>query len=261
MADNLDIWHSLEKTDPTHVKEITGKAYRGNSPRPHWVIFKLTERFGPVGLGFGWEVLSDGYVDSIPHEDGTEKLHEVRIQFWWSEGGERCCVDSYGATKALYKAGTKNGQPGYWVSDEDAAKKSLTDAITKAASWLGVAADIFMGRWDDSKYVAELKAEAREEAKRETSRPAGHSAPPNDQANTKPLSEQAAPAGPRDTHEPTPLELFIGKMNKARDLADLQSIWNAHPADLRAHQGAIKAKDRMKGTLLQQPLEHDGRAA
>lgn len=149
---NLAIWNSLERTDPKHVKEITGKAYKGNSPRPHWVIWKLTERFGPVGIGFGWTVVMDRYVDGIAHPDGTEKLHELRILFW--AGDSERGIDSYGATKALYKG--RNG----WVSDEDAAKKSLTDAITKAASWLGVAADIFMGRWDDSKYVAELKQEA-----------------------------------------------------------------------------------------------------
>lgn len=268
---NLAIWRSLEETDPRHVKEITGKTYKGNSPRPQYVIYRLTERFGPVGLGFGWEVLSDAYVDGAPHADGTEKTHECRIRFWWREGGDRCEVDSYGATKALYKAGTKGGQPGYWVSDEDAAKKSLTDAITKAASWLGVAADIFMGRWDDSKYVAALRQEARKEADPATSRPAGYATPGNDRStatvegaavrsDARPLSQQAAPAGPREEHEPSPLELFIGKLNKATSLEDLQAIWSAH-RDLQGNKGAIAAKDRNKGRLCQQPFEHDGRAA
>lgn len=239
MSDNLAIWQSLERTDPKHVKEITGKSYKGNSPRPQYVIYRLTERFGPVGLGFGWEVVSDGYVDGIPQPEGVEKVHECRIRFWWREGGERYCVDSYGATKALYKT-----NKGFWTSDEDAAKKSLTDAITKAASWLGVAADIFMGRWDDNKYVAELKEEARKEAA------------PQQPAEKPKLSDQAAASGPRDT-QPTPLDLFIGKLDKARNLNDLQAIWTSHSADLRGNSGAIRAKDRMKGILAQQPLEMD----
>ena len=45
--------------------------------------------------------------------------------------------------------------------DEDAPKKSLTDAIIKAASHLGIAANIFLGRWDDQKYLAEVNAEYR----------------------------------------------------------------------------------------------------
>jgi hypothetical protein len=158
MTDNLAIWNALERTDPKHVKAITGKAYQGNSPRPHWVIWKLTEQFGPVGVGFGWTVLHDAYVPGVPRVDGVEQMHEVRISFWAGSGKP---VESYGATKALYKAKVNaDGTGGYWVSDEDAAKKSLTDAITKAASWLGVAGDIFMGRWDDSKYVEGLKREA-----------------------------------------------------------------------------------------------------
>jgi hypothetical protein len=160
MTANLAIWQSLERTDPKHVKPITGKSYQGNSPKPHYVIWRLTERFGPVGVGFGWNVIREGYVPGIPHQDGAEQLHECHILFWWRDGGERGEVESFGGTKALYKA-----KQGYWVSDEDAAKKSLTDAITKAASWLGVAGDIFMGRWDDSKYVDGLKAEARNPVK------------------------------------------------------------------------------------------------
>lgn len=160
---NLSIWNALFRTDPAHVKPITGKTYQGNSPKPQYVIWRLTEQFGPVGCGFGWVVLSERYIDGKPHQDGTEKLHECRIRFWWKADGERCEIESYGCTRALYKAGTKGGQSGYWVDDEDAAKKSLTDAIVKAASWLGVAGDIFMGRWDDSKYQQELREEMRAE--------------------------------------------------------------------------------------------------
>lgn len=165
MSNNLTIWNALFKTDPAHVKAITGKSYGGNSPKPHYIIFRLTEKFGPVGQGFGWEVLQDGYIDGAPRADGTEKMHECRIKFWWRPDFDmnKCEVESYGCTKALYKAKVQaDGTGGYWVSDEDAAKKSLTDAIVKAASWLGAAGDIFMGRWDDSKYVAELKREFAE---------------------------------------------------------------------------------------------------
>ena len=33
-----------------------------------------------------------------------------------------------------------------WTTDEDAPKRSLADALAKAASWLGVAAGIRLGR-------------------------------------------------------------------------------------------------------------------
>ena len=37
------------------------------------------------------------------------------------------------------------------------AEKSLTDAVTKAASWLGIGADVHLGLWDDNKYTNNLR--------------------------------------------------------------------------------------------------------
>ena len=43
--------------------------------------------------------------------------------------------------------------------DDDFAKKLETDMITKALSRLGFNADVFMGKFDDNKYVAAVKHE------------------------------------------------------------------------------------------------------
>src|SRR5689334_24281044 len=43
--------------------------------------------------------------------------------------------------------------------DEDAGKKSVTDAMVKCMSMIGFAGDIFSGRWDDSKYVEQVGQE------------------------------------------------------------------------------------------------------
>ena len=40
----------------------------------------------------------------------------------------------------------------------------IRDALVKCASYLGFAGDIFAGRWDDSKYVAELRREFAEQS-------------------------------------------------------------------------------------------------
>src|SRR5690606_27532811 len=102
----------------------------------------------PVGQGFGWEVLTEGFTPL-----GDEILHWCRVRFWHTK--REHYYEAYGQTKALMK--TRNGL----MSDEDAPKKSLTDAIIKAASQLGIAANIFLGRWDDQKYVAEVEKEYR----------------------------------------------------------------------------------------------------
>lgn len=148
--DNLRHWNAYADIDPAFTKPITGKPYKGTSPNPQYVIRCLTDLFGPVGEGFGWDVVAEAFEPM-----GEEVLHWCRIKFWHTSRANT--YDSYGQTKALAK--TKNGL----VLDEDAPKKSLTDAIIKASSHLGIAANIFLGRWDDQKYVAQVDAEYRQE--------------------------------------------------------------------------------------------------
>lgn len=205
---NTEIWHALYKSDPAHVKPITGKSYKGSSPKPHWIIWKLTEQFGPVGKGFGWSVIHSAYIDSIPHQDGCEKRHECRIRFWWSDDDGRHELESEGGTKSLYK--TKSG---YWVDDEDAAKKSLTDAIIKAASWLGAAGDIFMGQWDDHKYQEELRAE-----------------------------KQA------DVIKVDPFKAFMAGLESAQSIDELGHVWS-NGRHMQTQPGAVEAKDKRKAEL------------
>jgi hypothetical protein len=147
---NLDLWEWHADIDPKFTKPITGKQYKGTSPNPQYVIRCLTEMFGPVGQGFGWEIVREEFTPL-----GEEVLHWCRIRFW--HGRREDWFESYGQTKALLK--TKNGL----MADEDAPKKSLTDAIVKAASHIGVAANIFLGRWDDQKYVQSVADSFREE--------------------------------------------------------------------------------------------------
>ena len=46
--------------------------------------------------------------------------------------------------------------------DADFAKKIETDALTKALSKIGFNADVFMGLYDDHKYVAMIQEEFKE---------------------------------------------------------------------------------------------------
>ena len=151
MTGNLETWDRFADIDPAFTKTITGKDYKGTSPNPHYVIQCLTEMFGPVGQGFGWNVIAED-IQSF----GDTTVHWCRISFWHNDRANT--FEAYGQTKMSYM--TRGNSP-YLKVDEDAPKKSLTDAITKAASQIGVAAGIFLGRWDDSKYVAEVNAEYR----------------------------------------------------------------------------------------------------
>lgn len=142
---NMDIWNAVCVTDPTAVKPITGKQYKGNSPKPYWIIQRATEQFGPCGHGWGVRVLSERFERLTE----TDVLHVALVQVWYLLDGKECSIEQMGQTKAAYKTNA-----GTTMVDEDAPKKSVTDGMVKCLSMLGFAGDIFSGQWDDSKYVA-----------------------------------------------------------------------------------------------------------
>lgn len=156
MSNHLELWQSVEKTDPSHVKEITGKAYRGNSPKPHYIIHKATETFGPCGIGWGFQIAGE----RIEEGAGGDKVHIAHVRVWYKWNDQRGEVEHVGQT--MFCGKRKDGKP---YTDEDAPKKSVTDALIKALSMIGFAGDIFMGRFDDSKYVNELREEIAEQSR------------------------------------------------------------------------------------------------
>lgn len=142
--DNKELWKRAFTTDPRAVKPITGKAYKGNSPKPYWLIERATDEFGPIGVGWGVTVKSERFERLTEHD----VLHVAVVSVWYVIDGKRSeTFDQMGGTKAAYMS--KNGM----VIDEDAGKKSVTDGMVKCLSMLGFAGDIFSGMWDDSKYV------------------------------------------------------------------------------------------------------------
>ena len=142
---NKQLWDSVKVTDPLAVKPITGKSYKGNSPKPYWLIERATETFGPCGIGWGVVVKSERF-ERISE---TDVLHVAVVSVWYVLDGKRSeTFDQMGGTKAAYLT-----SKGSLMVDEDAGKKSVTDGMVKCLSMLGFAGDIFSGQWDDSKYV------------------------------------------------------------------------------------------------------------
>lgn len=171
VGDNMKIWRTVMRTDPRYTKDLAGAGFEGTSINAEYMIMRATEIFGPVGTGWGYEVVEDRMLPGAPmseaiyedkkfignrilrDSDGTlitEQNHSIKIKFWYAiEGEVRGEVEAYGATKYLYK--TKHGI----TCDGEAQKKSLTDAIKKALSLLGFSADVWLGLYDQAEYKAE----------------------------------------------------------------------------------------------------------
>lgn len=153
-ADTLAIWTQVEQTNPAFTKDFNrGGGFKGTAINATYLIRRATELFGPCGLGWGYTVLTSKFITGAPLDDrGTlEQIHCIHLRLWYLHGERRGEVEHFGQT--VFVGRNKNGL----FTDEEAPKKSLTDALTKCLSMLGFAADVHGGRYDDNKYVADLR--------------------------------------------------------------------------------------------------------
>jgi hypothetical protein len=142
MTDNLRIWSQVEKTDPNHTKKVNlGHGFTAISAA--YQIKRATETFGPVGEGWGYDAGEPIFHDLMVF---------VPVTLWHGDRAHKFGPMFGGAEWKSQKGRI----------DSDALKKATTDALTKLLSQLGFNADVFLGLFDDNKYVAELKAEFAE---------------------------------------------------------------------------------------------------
>ena len=118
----MSLWRSVCVTDPAAVKPITGKQYKGNSPKPYWIIQRATETFGPCGIGWGVNVVSERFERLTE----TDVLHVALVRVWYVQDGKTGELEQMGQTKASYRTAK-----GDLMVDEDAPKKSVTDGMVK----------------------------------------------------------------------------------------------------------------------------------
>lgn len=143
---NTEVWDALSVTNPKHTKGFKrAGGFQGTAVKPQWVIQRLTEYFGPCGIGWGMEEPTFQVVQA-----GSDILVYCKVAGW--HGDERNLVWGVGGDKVLTQR-----QSGSFTDDE-AFKKAYTDALMNAFKFIGVAADVHMGRFDDSKYLAEAEA-------------------------------------------------------------------------------------------------------
>jgi hypothetical protein len=151
--EHLSIWNALGKTDPAHTKEFKkGGGFAGTAVRPIYSIRRMTDLFGPCGIG--WGMTEPTYrVEPIVHLDEILVFCTVGLWFVNAYGERSLPIYGVGGDKVLSK--DKNGPR---VSDE-AFKAAYTDALGNAMKHLGMSADIHMGLFEDHKYLRDLKAE------------------------------------------------------------------------------------------------------
>ncbi len=145
---NTDLWDTLGKTDPGHTKKFKrAGGFEGTAIKPMWSYHRMTEEFGPCGVGWG---VNKPEFQVVPVLEG-EVLVFCTVSIWYEKPEQTAF--GVGGDKAVGK--NKYGL----TADDEAFKKAYTDAVTNALKFIGVGADVHMGMFDDNKYVNTMKVE------------------------------------------------------------------------------------------------------
>lgn len=147
MTENTKIWDAVCKTDPQHTKPFSrAGGFKGTAIKPIWTVKRLTEQFGPVGMGWGMGEPSFTVVPS-----GEEILVYCTVTCWHTERANTFV--GVGGDKVTAK---RSSGP---FNDDEAFKKAFTDAVGNAFKFVGFGADVHIGQFEDSKYVQDVTEE------------------------------------------------------------------------------------------------------
>lgn len=154
--DNMVIWQQLEKTADEAKKPIEAGRLKGFTDiNPCWRMKRLTEVFGPCGIGWKYDIVSTNVIPGA----NDEVAAFVNILLYYKQGGEWSeGVPGLGGSMFVAKE-----RSGMHTSDE-CFKMALSDAIGTACKALGMSADIYFSK-DRSKYTT---AQDSQEVKMET---------------------------------------------------------------------------------------------
>ena len=165
-------WDQFPKTDEKYTKKANVDGNNLTSLDGVYMVKLATQVLGPIGEGWGYRVVSERMDNGKPiiliegdksssklpvymTDKGDivfEKTHTLLLEMWVGE--KENTFSQYGHTKFTYM--TKKG--GYYV-DHEYAKKTVTDAMKKCLSLVGVCSDVFMGEFDDAGYKELAKLE------------------------------------------------------------------------------------------------------
>ena len=140
----IDIYESLAQPPKSALRQIEAGKLKGKTDiNPQWRYKAMTEAFGLVGIGWKYEVRKLWTEQGA----GAEKLAFAQVAVYIKDGDAWSDpIEGIGGSRLVQL------EKGAAVSNDEGYKMAVTDAFSTALKMLGVAADIYAGRWDGTKY-------------------------------------------------------------------------------------------------------------
>lgn len=143
--DNMELWNKMKDTPEDAKRAITGGRLNGFTDiKPMWRFQRLTEVFGPCGFGWCYRIVRQQEISGA----NGEVMVTVDIELLVQSGGEWSKpIPGTGGNMLI------STEKGKLVTNDEAYKMALSDAIGTACKALGMSADVYMsGKGRDSKY-------------------------------------------------------------------------------------------------------------
>ena len=144
---NSELWDRLSTTNPAYTKSVPaswgGKITTINA---HYQVRKMTDEIGQVGKAWGWNATYE--TKDIRRGEEVIPVVFAYVTIWVGE--KEKAIGPIASCMPMIKETRKDPRG---KLDDEAPKKAMTDALTKGLSHFGCDADIFLGEWDNNKYV------------------------------------------------------------------------------------------------------------
>lgn len=144
MMENMELYDSFRAVPENAKRSINAGRLKGKTDiNPMWRIKALTERFGPCGIGWKYEITNQALQNGANGEIAA--FVDIRLSY---KVGDVWSEPVYGVGGSMFVVKERNG---LYTSDE-CFKMALTDAISVAAKALGIGADVYW-QADATKYT------------------------------------------------------------------------------------------------------------
>lgn len=151
------IWDAVSRPPATALKQIKGGRLTGMTDvNPQWRYRAMTETFGPCGYGWRFDIVRTW---TTPGTEG-QVLAFSEVHLWWrrTDYGNTGPDDWQGPIPGIGGSMLVTKERDGLRTNDEGFKMATTDALSVAMKMLGVAADIYAGLWDGSKYKEEAVA-------------------------------------------------------------------------------------------------------
>jgi len=155
----MELWNKISKPPVNALKTIGAGRLKGKSDiNPQWRYQAMTENFGVCGVGWKFTV-DKKWTEPAPEGQvfvfADISLY-IKVDDVWSEA-----IPGNGGSMLIAKE-----KEGLHASDEG-YKMAVTDALGTAMKMIGMAAEIYLGNFDGSKYKNNTESAKTTEPKTE----------------------------------------------------------------------------------------------